>query len=947
MKNDELFDAAVAAVRDETIDAKTMAAAQTRVMARLTSQANPQAIPMAESAATLASHQIQGCEGFRALLPAYLAGALAEPKRVLVEDHTRECVGCRRALSELRRGGTRRAGAVVTAGASRIPWKMALAAAVGGVAIVSGALLFRAGLFAPTPKGSVQSIEGELAVVEGSGIRPAIVGETFSGATSVRTGGDSGAIVTLADGSKVELAERSELKLGKRWDGTVLRLARGSVIVEAAEQRTGHLYVETGDCQVSVVGTIFSVNAGAKGSRVSVIEGEVRVRSGAVRADLTVLRPGDQLATGRFLGAVPVAQEISWSRNAAAYRERLSALKSLGRELDETFVSVGTRTSTRLLDLAPEGTSVYAALPNLSQSLAEAWALVRQRAAENPALAVWWHERFGDGGDEEISEAIADLSRFGAELGPEIAVAVELREGDDADPDARPVILATILDPERFSPLLDEEIASLNARSASEGDDLALRRIADPLGGSSDGHELLIWTTGDLLVASPSLGRLQEVAAILESGDNPFADTPLHARLSRIYGEGTDWLLGVDLKSMIAGETASSSEPGNDALVLDRLGFADLDHLVIDRRDGDGGDSADAAGQNRASLSFREERHGLASWLAAPAPLGALEFVSPAAHVAVAGLLKNPDEMLDDALAIAAANETAGEADPLHGLAEVEARLGISFRQDLAASLGGDFAFAFDGPWLPTPSWKLVLEVTDAARLHATVQALVEAWNEEVENPDEGGPRQRIRLTHESIDGRILFSVELENEALGTSTTVANGLFVDGYLLLGPSRALLLDAVTQREAGIQLATSQAFLDLVPRDGQAHFSAVVWQNVASSFGSLAELLRRTAAEHGESGSDGDGSSADALSEVVGEAGPGLAVAYAEGREISFVTRGLRGPLGLSFESLLALGDLFHHGGEIESAAPEADPAEAAPQSTAGLAPAAETRTRKVA
>ena len=72
---------------------------------------------------------------------------------------------------------------------------------------------------------------------------------------------------------------------------------------------------------MAVVGTIFSVNSGAKGSRVSVIEGEVRVRhSGAVRADLRVLRPGDQIATGRLLGA-PMAQEFAWSRNAAAYRE--------------------------------------------------------------------------------------------------------------------------------------------------------------------------------------------------------------------------------------------------------------------------------------------------------------------------------------------------------------------------------------------------------------------------------------------------------------------------------------------------------------------------------------------------------------------------------------------------------------------------------------------------
>jgi ferric-dicitrate binding protein FerR (iron transport regulator) len=947
MKNEELFDAAVAAVRDEPIDAKTLAAAQERVLVRLTHQVADAALTESPKAATtsapdaVAEHQIHGCAGFRALLPAYVAAALTEPKRVLVEDHTRECVGCRRVLNELRHGAPRSAQPVAAPRAPRLtrgPWRLAMAAGLAGVALLSGTLLFRSGVFAPSPVASVQSIDGELAIVANSGIRPAVAGERFggdTGATAIRTGGNSGAVVTLADGSKVELAERSELALGKRWDGTVLKLARGSVIVEAAEQRRGHLYVETGDCQVAVVGTIFSVNAGAKGSRVSVIEGEVRVRQGAERA---VLRSGDQLATGRYLGAVPVAEEISWSRNAADYRERLAALKALGRELDQTFVSAGARTSTRLLDLTPEGTSVYAALPNLSQTLAEAWSLVQQRATENPALADWWNERFPDGADEQISEAIADLSRFGAELGPEIAVTVELRENDDADPDARPVIFATILDPAHFSPILDEQIAAINAHSASEGDDLFMRRIAEPAEASSNGQELLIWTAGDLLVASPSVGRLREVAAILESGANPFTTTPLHDRLAGIYGEGTDWLLGVDLASVIAEGTATSSDPENEALVLDRLGFADLDHLVIDRRDGDG---ADGAGQNRASLTFREDRHGVASWLAAPAPLGAFEFVSPAAHVAVAGLLKNPAEMLDDALAFAAAAEGAAAEDgALHGLAEVEARLGISIRQDLAASLGGDFAFAFDGPWLPQPSWKLVLEVSDAARLHETMQALVEAWNEEAQNPGpEETPRPALRLTRESIDGRFLFTLALEAEGSGESSVIANGLFVDGYLLLGPSRALLLEAADQRAAGVTLASSQAFLDLVPRDGEANFSALVYQNMGDSLGQLGELVHRATARAGEGAGAADAAEqADGLSELLGDGGPGLAVAYAEGREISFVTRGLRGPLGLSFEGLLAIGGMFH---------PPAEAPEEEVEEQSAPAPDAETRTRVAA
>ena len=86
--------------------------------------------------------------------------------------------------------------------------------------------------------------------------------------------------------------------------------------------------MRTDDCQASVVGTIFAVHHGVRGSRVSVLDGEVHVDHGAERA---VLRAGDQMATTAQLGRVALATEVAWSRNAAAYRERIAALASLGR----------------------------------------------------------------------------------------------------------------------------------------------------------------------------------------------------------------------------------------------------------------------------------------------------------------------------------------------------------------------------------------------------------------------------------------------------------------------------------------------------------------------------------------------------------------------------------------------------------------------------------------
>ena len=131
-------------------------------------------------------------------------------------------------------------------------------------------------------------------------------------------------MLALADGSRVEMRSQSELSLDRADDGVRIRLGTGSIIVNAAKQPSGHLYVQTKDMTVSVVGTIFLVNAETDGSRVAVIEGEVRVREGT---NDTKLRPGEQVSTSRALGARPVKEEIAWSRQADAHLAILAAFE--------------------------------------------------------------------------------------------------------------------------------------------------------------------------------------------------------------------------------------------------------------------------------------------------------------------------------------------------------------------------------------------------------------------------------------------------------------------------------------------------------------------------------------------------------------------------------------------------------------------------------------------
>jgi uncharacterized protein (TIGR03435 family) len=150
-----------------------------------------------------------------------------------------------------------------------------------------------------------------VAVVANSGATVS-VGEVFRADVDGRT-------LVLTDGSRVEMRAQSELVLERADDGMRIRLNNGSVIVNAAKQH-GHLYVQTKDVTVSVVGTVFLVNADDKGSRVAVIEGEVRVQQGTVESRL---RPGEQLASNPQSDDRTFFRETGWSREAYAYLSKL------------------------------------------------------------------------------------------------------------------------------------------------------------------------------------------------------------------------------------------------------------------------------------------------------------------------------------------------------------------------------------------------------------------------------------------------------------------------------------------------------------------------------------------------------------------------------------------------------------------------------------------------
>jgi uncharacterized protein (TIGR03435 family) len=159
-------------------------------------------------------------------------------------------------------------------------------------------------------------VDGPLYRISAGESRPVASGERIKSGEIMRTETGAGAMLALSDGSRVEMRSGSELSVERGDDGLRVRLNRGGVILSVARQQTGHLHVQTKDMTVSVVGTVFVVNAEETGSRVAVIEGEVQVQQGAMRRSL---RSGQQVATSPQMESRPVAEEIAWSRGVAEH----------------------------------------------------------------------------------------------------------------------------------------------------------------------------------------------------------------------------------------------------------------------------------------------------------------------------------------------------------------------------------------------------------------------------------------------------------------------------------------------------------------------------------------------------------------------------------------------------------------------------------------------------
>lgn len=762
---------------------------------------------------------IRGCDDAMQLLAAYRSGKLSSERRLMLESHMRECLACsRRAI------GNREVNWATPLPARRQGLRLRWGLAVALVTIVS--FMVHSVYFA-IPSGaraSVQSVQGKATRITPAGEYPVVAATELWEGEVLKTSAGGHAFVRLSDGSMIEVNERSELALKARGRNMTVNLDQGAVIVHAAKRYTGHLYVKTPDARVAVTGTVFSVTSGIKGSRVSVISGAVEVVHAGEEENL---QAGQQISTSENIRSIPVQEDIAWSQEFKKHLELMAGLTTLQQQLSQVQLPA-PRYSSTLLDRVPNDTALYISIPNLGEALSQANEILKEQMSQSEELRRWFHKSEAREGEfDEVINKIRELSRY---LGDEVVVVGTHSVGGRDNVAAVAEVRGNGL----------REFLAGQFKSGSGTDDV-MPVDSQELGTLTESNtqgKIVALVRDDVVLFSDSIQALNHLNAQLDRGVSGFATTDFGRRIADAYSRGAGLFIAADLKQMIADSrrerTARGDKPDRSFV---QSGFAAATYFIAEHREVDG------TPDNHLVLDFYGARRGIASWLAPPDPMGSLDFVSPNASLAVSFLTKEPKLMLDDLFRMMVIDNP----NERRRLNDEQNKMQLNIREDIAAQLGGEALLALDGPVLPTPAWKFVAEVHDPARLQASLEKLMAASNSDAQQQGKKG----VSVRSEDVNGQLYYSIV----SLDTGEECIHYTYAAGYMVLGRTRAVIMNALRTRVSGDSLARSAEFRAILPKDQHANYSAIAYQNLAPMLKPLlsqldarrAALVQRIAAD----------------------------------------------------------------------------------------------------
>ena len=378
---------------------------------------------------------------------------------------------------------------------------------------------------------------------------------------------------------------------------------------------------------------------------------------------------------------MPGSPASAWVQDLKNYPGLNEELGSLFGKLQSEVQVPPVRGQSKLLPLLPNNTLFYAAFPNYGEAAGQALNVFRNELQHNASLRDWWQHGQLTKNGPIIEQSLDKFSQLSQYLGDEIVVS-----GDAGSSDGKLLLIAEVRKPglKQFVQEMLKENSSKWNTNWRVFDSQELAKADD----QTTGQGIVVLVRPDLVIAGANVAALRTFDSMLQTNSRQFASTPFGQRLTQAYQRGASILIAADLQNLMK-QVPTNSGPQQDLLA--RTGFGDMQYLVWEHKSVAG----QAAGQTE--LSFTRPRHGVASWLGAPAPMNSLNFVSCGTVASGTLLFKNFAQIFDDIKDLSTySNPTAWAS-----FNQMQQAMNINLRQDLLSHLDGEVTLDIEKVALP------------------------------------------------------------------------------------------------------------------------------------------------------------------------------------------------------------------------------------------------------
>lgn len=549
--------------------------------------------------------------------------------------------------------------------------------------------------------------------------------------------------------------------------------------------------------------------------------------------------------------------ESSFSEELKKYPGLLPELGQLIDDLKRDVKYPPVRRESALLPLLPATTTYYVAFPNYGDVAHRSLAILNQHLQSSAVLRDWWQHGQLSSAGPKMQEFLQKFDEIFQYLGDELVVC-----GETGGKNRNLLVLAEVR-----KPGLEQFLKVMWKQNQSE---MQSMRILDEqelaLANSGPAQQLTVLVRPDYVIAAQHVEALRDFNSFLNAKTKNFPSTAFGERLEQAYQDGISVLLAADVHTIL-----NQSDIGNkqNQELLERSGFSDMQYAVWEYNHGT--DKLGSSGE----LSFTAPRRSVAAWLAAPASMGSLDFVSPQVALVSGTILKNLGDIYSDIKYLASASNPQAFAM----VTPMEQALNISLKDDLLALFPGEVAFELQGFLEPKPTWTAILRVSDAEHLQATFEKIFTAMQYKTMQFEENGTTYHtVTLPPPQNPTQIVYT------------------FVDGYLLVASNHDLAAEAVRLHNSGESLAKSAKLQATLPAGYPADASALWYQDPSTV---AAMNLRRVSPEM-----------ADAFARIAPSTSPVVFRAYGEESAIRGVsTSGSADPSLLLIVAAVAIPNLL--------------------------------------